>query len=412
MFEKKIFVLNCDICDARKMKEEDYAGYEEIVLNADMLIVSEESKSILARLPMTANVDETLELDKDISINLQEVNGNHEISSKDRVPEYTLLSINGDLKIMPGAEEALKNYWRISINGNVTYPKSLEASLKGLSINGDCNAYPDDCIILEDSFNVDKYFPLRAREGGRYYAKEEVIFGDEEADISKLVKKEVQFVTGQVLVLEKLVEKAIPLFDERVKLTVIPEGEVLIVGDVTLTEELVAEKGERLFIHGNLNITEESATALNRLKKLTVEKTLFIRKSMTEALKAVDVTYGDLQILRKIVENKVSMTVDAALLAGVPEGLLIRNIAKLKICEDVTPEAILDCLSVENCATVHCAPNQKSATEAVCKNIYMVKTGEEEEKQENEGEGFFGKVKTGLGILKDTKVVNADKYVL
>ena len=412
MFEKKIFVLNCDICDARKMKEEDYAGYEEIVLNADMLIVSEESKSILARLPMTANVDETLELDKDIRINLQEVNGNHEISSKDRVPEYTILSINGDLKIMPGSEEALKNYWKISINGNVTYPKSLEASLKGLYINGDCNAYPDDCIILEDSFNVDKYFPLRAREGGRYYAKEEVIFGDEEADISKLVKKEVQFVTGQILVLEKLVEKAIPLFDESVKLTVIPEGEVLIVGDVTLTEELVAEKGERLFIHGNLNITEESVTALNRLKKLTVEKTLFIKKSMTEALKAVDVTYGDLQILRKIVENKVSMTVDAALLAGVPEGLLIRNIAKLKISEDVTPEAILDCLSVENCATVHCAPNQKSATEAVCKNTYMVKTGEEEEKQENEGEGFFSKVKTGLGILKDTKVVNADKYVL
>lgn len=412
MFEKKIFVLNCDICDARKMKEEDYAGYEEIVLNADMLIVSEESKSILARLPMTANVDETLELDKDIRINLQEVNGNHEISGKDRVPEYTILSINGDLKIMPGAEEALKNYWKISINGSVTYPKSLEASLKGLSVNGNCNVYPDDCVILEDSFNVDKYFPLRAREGGRYYAKEEVIFGDEQADISKLVKKEVQFVTGQVLVLEEVVEKAIPLFDESVKLTVIPEGEVLIVGDVTLTEELVAEKGERLFIHGNLNITEESVTALNRLKKLTVEKTLFIRKSMTEALKAVDVTYGDLQILRKIVENKVSMTVDAALLAGVPEGLLIRNIAKLKISEDVTPEAILDCLSVENCATVHCAPNQKSAAEAVCKNTYMVKTGEEEEKQENEGEGFFSKVKAGFGILKDTKVVNADKYVL
>lgn len=411
MLEKKILVLNCDVCDARGMKEEDYSGFEEIVLNADALIVSEESKGILSRLPITINVDETLELDKEIQINLQGVNGSHEISSKDRVPEYTILCVNGSLKILPGAEEVLKSYHKISVNGSVTYPKSLEASLKGLTVNGNCNAYPDDCVILEDSFVVDKYFPLRAREGGRYYAKREVIFGDEEADISKLVKKEVQFVTGQILVPEKLVERMIPLFDETVKLTVVPEGETLVLGDVTLTDELVNEKGAKLFIHGNLTVTEDSAAALSRIQKLTVEKTLFIKKSMTEALKAVDVKYEQLQLLRKLVKNEVSITVDAALLAGVPEGILIRNVAKLKISEDVTPETILDGLSVENCASVHCLPEQKSAVEAVCKNVAAVKTGEEDEKQEGAEEGVFGKIMNGLGAL-NTKVVNADKYIL
>ena len=39
--EKKTFILNCDVCDARKMKEEDLAAYEQIVINADVLIVNE-----------------------------------------------------------------------------------------------------------------------------------------------------------------------------------------------------------------------------------------------------------------------------------------------------------------------------------------------------------------------------------
>ena len=29
MFDKKNYVLNCDICDARKMKEEDYNNYKK-----------------------------------------------------------------------------------------------------------------------------------------------------------------------------------------------------------------------------------------------------------------------------------------------------------------------------------------------------------------------------------------------
>ena len=29
MFNKKNYLLNCDVCDTRKMKEEDYSGYEK-----------------------------------------------------------------------------------------------------------------------------------------------------------------------------------------------------------------------------------------------------------------------------------------------------------------------------------------------------------------------------------------------
>ena len=32
MFDKKNYVLNCDICDARKMKEEDYNNYKNMII--------------------------------------------------------------------------------------------------------------------------------------------------------------------------------------------------------------------------------------------------------------------------------------------------------------------------------------------------------------------------------------------
>ena len=41
MFEKKNFIVNCDVCDARKIQEESLSGYEQIILNTDFLLVDE-----------------------------------------------------------------------------------------------------------------------------------------------------------------------------------------------------------------------------------------------------------------------------------------------------------------------------------------------------------------------------------
>ena len=37
---KKIYVVNCNICDARKVKEEDLSSYEKIIINADTILVN------------------------------------------------------------------------------------------------------------------------------------------------------------------------------------------------------------------------------------------------------------------------------------------------------------------------------------------------------------------------------------
>lgn len=45
MTENKRLVINCDICDTRKIEEENYSNYEQIVINADSIIINEKSKS-------------------------------------------------------------------------------------------------------------------------------------------------------------------------------------------------------------------------------------------------------------------------------------------------------------------------------------------------------------------------------
>lgn len=62
MTDKKRLVINCDVCDTRKMKESVYTCYDQIIVNADTIIVNEESRELLNQLPIIMNNDQILEL--------------------------------------------------------------------------------------------------------------------------------------------------------------------------------------------------------------------------------------------------------------------------------------------------------------------------------------------------------------
>ena len=224
MFDKKNYVLNCDICDARKMKEEDYNNYKNMIINADIVIVSTSSKSILNRLPVTINQDYTIEIADDVETELKVINGSYEITDSMVVQEHTLLIVNGALNIHSGTKEILEKYEKIHVNGSVRCAESISGYLTKLSASNSVSIYPDDCMILNDTFIVDKYFPLRAKEGNKYYVKDKVILQDKSVDLQKLVEKNVRFVTEQLIIPEEMVESCIELFDEKVDFVVIPAG--------------------------------------------------------------------------------------------------------------------------------------------------------------------------------------------
>lgn len=407
MFNQKNYLLNCDVCDTRKMKEEDYSGYEKMMINTDLVIVSPSSKSILNRLPLTLNHDCTIEFEDDAEIKVQAINGSYEITGTTAVHEHTLLSVNGDLTIYPGTEESLQKYEKIHVNGSVTCPKSLEGCLTKLSANGSVSVYPDDCVILDDTFIVDKYFPLRAREGRKYYVKDVVIVQDKSAHMEKLVQKNVQFITRQLIVPEEMAEACVELFDEKAEFTVTPAGMTLHYGDAVLNEQLVEKDGDCIYVYGNLTIPDNAnlRALSDSITKLTVKGNVTLKKNQAEDFKKLNAEYSELTFKweGRLIENKISVKIDKTLLESSPDKVLVRSTAAAKIAPDITPELILDRLVIENCAKVSCSEEQESAVAAVSQNIAAIVKESSKELSEMSG---------GFDDLLSTKVINADSYIM
>ena len=405
MFEKKNFIVNCDVCDARKVQEEGLSGYEQIVLNTDLLLVDERSRGILNNLPVICNADETLEAEGEVSV--ISVNGDYEISGDTLLGEQAVICVNGDLTVRPGTEKVLEKVLRICVNGSAKYPESMGPYMSKMTVNGCVQCIPDGCIELKPVYTIDRYFPLRARQDGAYYVDAKVVLTDPDVDLEALQAKNVRFVTKRFLVREELIPQSIGMFDESVEINAVPGGFGVVEGDVELNDALVKKNGSRLYIDGNLTLKADSENCFDKVEKLYVNGDVRLLKRQEEAFARVDAVYGKLIFVKgRYIENGASVTVDKALLEASPDGMEIGNCAVLKVRSDVEPGLILDRLYVRNCAQAFCSPEQKSSLQLVCGNVARISDGEKDGADE-EG-GFMGMLKKAL----NSKVVNADTYIL
>lgn len=407
MLNKKNFLLNCDVCDTRKIKEEDYSGYEEMLINADVVVVSDSSKSILNRLPVTINQDCTIEVADDVEVELKTINGSYAITGETAVGEHTLLIVNGSLHIHPGTEAVLEKYEKIQVNGTVRCPRSLEGYLTKLTANGSVRMYPDDCLILDNTFMLDRYFPLRAKEGRKYYAEKEVIIQDRTVDLTKLAQKKVQFVTGRLIVPEEMVEDCGELFDEKTDFVVVPAGMTFHYGEAVLNERLLEKEGGSIYVYGELKVDADCdfAALESSVRKIVVNGKVVLKKAQEEGLRKLNIEYDEFEYEweGRLIKNKASVRIDRALLEGSPQKVLVKNAAVVKIAADATPEMILDRLVIENCARVTCGEEQESAIAAVARNVVQI--GES-------GGGQMPGLMDGLAEMLSTKMINADSYIM
>ena len=293
------------------------------------------------------------------------------------------------------------------MNGSVRCAESISGYLTKLSASNSVSIYPDDCMILNDTFIVDKYFPLRAKEGNKYYVKDKVIIQDKSVDLQKLVEKNVRFVTEQLIIPEEMVESCIELFDEKVNFVVIPAGMALHYGDAVLNEELLKKEGDSIYVYGNLKVPEDVKldTLDELISKLMVKETVVLMKNQEASFKKLNVDYQRLEFEweGRIIENKPNISIDKILLENSSDQVLVRNIATVKIAQDVTPELILNYLRIQNCAQVLCNEEQKSVIVAISQNVAQI--------GEADGEELPGK-NIGIQDLLFAKVINADSYIL
>ena len=407
MSEKRNLMINCDVCDARNAKEEYLSGYEQIMINTDLLLVSAESRGILERLPAICNTDNTLEVDDDANLIFQ--NRSTEINSKSVFPADTVLAVNGDLLIHSDtSRQTLETLRAVNVTGSLLCPASLLTCIKDLYVTGEIKTYPDDCVVLPPVFTPDEYFHLRAKEGQKYYAEQEIRLIAPGIDLGTLRDKKVQFISPRFFVPAEKAADALELFNETASMEVIPQGYVFVDTGKELSESLLKKYGNRLFFRGDLTLIEGSIPLLSRLEKLYVSGTILVPENLAEDFYQFDVECSSVKVVkeekRRILENSPRIVLDKDILTASPPGVLIRNSAVLTIEENITPQDILDHVEIVNCSRVDCTENQKAAVYQKSTNVPQIGSREEN----GEPSGMLGI----LLNLAETKMINADKYVL
>lgn len=411
---KENLVINAEVCDSRQMKEEVYEGYKRIIINAEVLIASPRSREILNRLGAVINSEAIVDVAEDEIVESRISNGKEVISKGSKPQNKVILLANGKVTIEPGSEEVMEQYVYMLVNGPLYCPRSMKGYTDKMLINGTTVLYPEDAVMLDSKFVMDKFFPLRVKENEKYFVAKKLIIEDA-VDADKLVEKNVRFETPCAVMRESKVEKLAGLFDITTKFNIIPEDMTFVKGDADLNDDLFDKSGCRLYVDGNLKVSTDF-TKLDKLEKLSVTGKLTVRESMYQEMKHVDIDAGEVEYLfeGKHIANSPKAKVDRALLMANEKGVRVVNCALLSIDKDVEPQLICDRLQIKNCAKVSCTEEQESAVHTVAENVAMVGSFKPD-KDGKESGGIMGMMGSVFDVVKqvaNTSMINAEKHIM
>lgn len=366
MENRKNLKVSCAICDVRKITEELLNTYAQVAINSSIIITSREAQVLMGRYGVKIDAATTLNLEGDVRFD--SLNGTARILPGQTMAEgKVFLMINGTLDIEAGSEEVLKNYAGIMVNGALTCPESMVGLLSDVTVNGATRTYPDTCIRLKKSVELDRFFHLRARQDALYHAASRIIALAPDISFEKLAEKNVRFSTPKLLVSETLAETAVPLFDERTDIQVLPEGCAFVNDDAELDDALLKRCGGKLYIAGDLTIGARAAGLLDQVSFLRVDGGLLVARSLKDRVLGMDAEYDDLYTVGgTVLSNCGSQTISAYMLENAEDGLSAVNCANISIDADVTPELLREKLtSIIGCASVSCATREQMDTIAL-----------------------------------------------
>ena len=403
----KKLMINCATCDARNVLEENYAHYEQITINCAMVLTSPNGKAVMNKLPFTLNCANVLEVEG--NVDLRTVNGRSEIKSGDVVPtEKYYMVVNGALTIGPDTQEQLRQCVGMTINGSLTCPDSVYATLNGVKVNGSTTCYPDGAIVLKRSAVIDKLFALRAKNS-LYWSGRRMIMVDPELDADKLKSKGVTFSTKEAIVSQSHVEALIDLIDEKTEIIIVPDGTAVVQDDITLNEDVLRRYGKQLYVIGDVIVPEE-AGALDEVQYLNVRGDVKVPQEHKEKLlQALTEISGEIKTAKPkgaVLEDKPFVKITKWMLEQQPTGLEVSDCAIVKIAEDIPKELIVQRLHIEDCGVVKCSEEQADAVTMICTDVGQIGGSDEADST------GIGDMMKGIKGILETKMINAADYVL
>ncbi len=408
----KKMIVNCAMCDMRNVSEETLKNYEQIVVNAAAVLVTPETKALINRYNVMLNAGDVMEVPAGTNVKVSSHNGTYELTA-DAAPregEIAILMINGALTIGADALAAAQAFYQIKVNGAVTMPKSMSGKLSNLSVNGSANVYPDGAILLRRNAEIDRTFPLRAKENAIYWAPRRLIFTDAALNVEKLAEKGVQFASKSAIVAESLAETVVPMLSEDTDIQIVPDGTKFFGFDVRMNKRFLKKFGTKAYINGDLTVEPEAAEILPEIEYLYVNGDVKLPAELVDAFENVVDHYDELVIVKKsgkVIEDNIRATVDKALLERYPDGVLVTDCVTVHLHTDIPNELILERLTIADCAKVFCTPEQEAAVSAVSKDVAMIGGVDDDD-----DEGIAGLVTGALHLNPDVKVVNASDYVM
>lgn len=407
----KKLMINCATCDARNALEENYAHYEQITINCAMVLTSPNAKAVMNKLPLTLNCANVLEIEGDVD--LRTINGRSEIKSGDVVPatKYYMV-VNGALTIGPDTQKQLAQCVGMNINGSLTCPESIYATLTGVKVNGSTTCYPDGAIVLKRNAVIDKLFALRAKNS-LYWSGRRMIMVDPELDAEKLKTKGVTFRTKEAIISQSKVESLIDMIDESTEIVIVPDGTAVILDDITLDEDTLRRYGKQLYVIGDVTVPED-ADALEEVKYLNIRGDVKVPQAHREKLLAVLTKIsGEIKTAKPkgaTLEDKPFVKITKWMLEQQPMGIDVCDCAIVKIADDIPKELIAQRLHIEDCGVVKCSEELEDAVTMICTDVGQIGNS-----SEDDDTGIGDMMKTVMGGIKgvlETKVINAAEYVL
>lgn len=407
----KKMMVNCAMCDMRSVSEETLKRYEQITVNAASVLVTPETKELVNRYNVTLNAADVIEVPAGENVRVASHNGAFELTA-DGAPkegETAILWVNGALTVGADALSAAQGYFKIHVNGSVTMPKSMSGKLTNLSVNGAVKAYPDGAILLRRNAEIDRTFPLRAKDNALYWASRRLVFTDETLDVLRLTEKGVRFSAPNALIVESLAEAVTPLLTEDTDILIVPDGTKFVNSDVKMNRRFLKKYGAKTYINGDLTVEASASEVFDGIEYLYVNGDVKLPEELAEAFEDVDAHYDELVIRKKtgkVIGDVVRASIDRAVLEKYLDGVAVTDCAMVYIAEDVPPELIMERLTVSDCAQVFCAKEQEAAVSAVSKDVGVI-GGKDEES------GFVTDTVTGtLHLNPNVKVINAAEYVM
>ena len=338
------------------------------------------------------------------------VNGDFEINSRTVFKAHTVLIINGTLTIRPDTEQLLSNIEYLAVNGKLICPRSLAASIEKSVINGQSEYYPNEAILLDSKFSLDRYFPQRARKGALYWASDRIDFIDPDIDLKALADKNIKFETRTLIIAEEYFDEAVSMFNDDVKIEIVPSGMTAFFDDTILTNDLVNKCGGRIIVFGDLKL-EDDFTAFESVDRLIVKGKVSLKAAQYDDFIMLDSMYQALKIITNArqIQDVLKAKIDSFLLNNSPEGVNVFDVAMVEIAADVDPAMILAKLKISDCALVKCHEKQESSVAAVSHDVGKIQAFSTDADNGDEPKAGIADM---LDMLLTSKTINTAEYVM